>query len=69
MVKIKRGKMKAKRCPRCNTYYGGATLWQIDGKRFYEPKWYVECNWCHAKGRETITEKGAIRAWNHNVLQ
>ena len=68
---IKRKKKKAgkrggvKRCPNCNTYFGGSTLWQTVLGRGILSTWYhIECNYCHYCGKTTHTRKGAIRAWN-----
>ena len=33
-------------------------------RRWYEKKWFIECDHCHFCAKSAYTEKGAIRKWN-----
>ena len=57
---------KLKRCPFCNTYFGGKTLWHSVTARWWERKYNIECNYCKWNGEKARTKRGAVRKWNRD---
>ena len=56
-----------KRCPHCNTYFGGIEIWKSATARWFEPKWNLYCANCHWCGGKAYTRRGAIRVWNDDI--
>lgn len=55
---------RMKHCPRCNAYFGSATLWKSIIVHWWQKKYYVQCSYCYWCGKMTWTKRGAIRKWN-----